>query len=191
MLCRSGRVSGGLVVERDLDHRRVGRHASASWFAPGVRGDPRRRSARRSASSVMIRAVAGRSALTTPLRWNVRCGSAARLWIQARVRSARGLPADVDPPVDVVEHDLDAARLPGPATGGRDVDRVPTAERVPDPLVHGRQPLSALAAPQLRLLGALAGLVRRQRLGRVDVAERRVRRQRPPPSRAAGRRTAW
>src|SRR5207244_7746875 len=39
----------------------------------------------------------------------------------SRVRSA----ADVDSPVDVVEHDLEPPRLPAPASPGRDVDRVP------------------------------------------------------------------
>src|SRR6266550_1759568 len=36
-----------------------------------------------------------------------------------------GRPADVDPTVDVVKHDLESAWLPAPASGGGDVDRVP------------------------------------------------------------------
>src|SRR5207248_6479116 len=36
---------------------------------------------------------------------------------------------DVDPSIDVVEHDLDPPRIPAPATRGGDVDGVPPLER--------------------------------------------------------------
>jgi adenylate cyclase len=48
-----------------------------------------------------------------------------------------GHTADVDPTAEVVEHDLDPAGKPGPATGRRDVDQVAARERTGDPFVHG------------------------------------------------------
>src|SRR5712671_4360671 len=40
-----------------------------------------------------------------------------------------GRTADIDPAVDVVEDDLDPARVAAPAAGGRDVDGVPALQR--------------------------------------------------------------
>ena len=103
--------SGGLVGDRDLDHRRVGGHrldvlaASRRWR----RSTPRAR--RRSAS---VRDDAGRrrqvglhGALQVDRQVRVgRRGSGARPAAGPTARAA----ADVEPAVDVVEDDLDAAR---------------------------------------------------------------------------------
>jgi hypothetical protein len=52
-------------------------------------------------------------------------------------RATAGDAADVDPAGDVVEHDLDTARLVGAAAGGRDVDGVAAVEGGADGGIHG------------------------------------------------------
>ena len=98
------------VGDRDLDHRRPGRHLVEVLVAPGVGHDP----LRDGAAFGVVGDDPGRGRqvrLNRPaLRWTVRCGSASRLAIQARFRSA-GRAGDDQPAVDVVEHDLDPARL--------------------------------------------------------------------------------
>ena len=71
--------SGRGEDQRDLDERAVGDHQVDVLAAPGVGHDPveDRRGARPRRS--MIRAVAGTSARTGPLRWMVRRGSAVEV----------------------------------------------------------------------------------------------------------------
>src|SRR5712692_5124297 len=57
-----------------------------------------------------------------------------------------GLAADVDPAIDVVEHDLEASRLAGPPPGRGDVDRSTLLERSLDLFLGGSHPCKFLSA---------------------------------------------
>src|SRR3989442_13501066 len=115
----------------------------------------------------------------------------------------RGHAAEEQPIVEVVKHELDSARLAGPASRCRDIDRVAATQGSPNRLVHdilrwlvdcSLQHATSLHRPDrpgfltdsrresdllalrslLRLPGTFAGLVRSELVGRVDVAEGHV-----------------
>ncbi len=128
--------SGGEVVDRDLDHRRVGGHRVRVHAVPGVRGDP----IRDGTPLRDVRDDAGR-------RGQIRLGDPVEMEREVRVRLqvdepgtlavSPGRAGDDQPAVHVVEDDLDPARLAGPASRSRDVDAVAFGEAPADLVVHG------------------------------------------------------
>ena len=107
--------------------------------------------ARRSVSSVMIRAVAGRSAFDGALE--VEREMRVRLEVEQPGAGPIGArhAGDVQAAVEVVEHDLDPPRETRSPAGRRDVDALAVPERTADLVVHrpGDQPSAAARSAAL------------------------------------------
>src|SRR2546423_900800 len=115
-----------LLVQGDLDQRAVAHHHLEVGPAPVARHVRQDLAPLR----LLVDDASGRRQVCLHLALEMK----RHVWIGLEVGQpappiSRGRAADVDPAADVVEHDLDPARLPSLPAGRRDIDRVTPLQR--------------------------------------------------------------
>src|SRR5207248_6407933 len=122
-----------LLVQGDLDQRAVAHHHLEVGPAPVARHVRQNLAPLR----LLVDDASGRRQVCLHLALEMK----RHVWIGLEIGQpappiSRGRAADVDPAADVVEHDLDPARLPTLSAGRSDIDRVTPLQRGVDRVVR-------------------------------------------------------